>query len=74
MLKTILVLIVVAIAIYLLKRRSDKEIAKPAPNGGLPPAGASGGTGTDTTIRPGDPGYDDLVNTAKGAQGPGPNN
>jgi len=70
MLATIITLLVVAIIVYLLKRQSDKEIAKPAPNSGLPPAGASGGNGPDTTIKPGDPGYEDLVNTAKGAQGP----
>ena len=49
MFATIITLLVAAIAIYLLKRQSDKEIAKPAPNRGLPPAGASGGNGEPQT-------------------------
>lgn len=72
MIATILTLLAAAVVIYLLKRQSDKEIAKPAANGGLP--NTHGGGGEDTTIKPGDPGYEDLVNTAKGAQGPGPGN
>ena len=59
MLATIVTLLVAGIAIYLLKKKSDKEAAKPAPNNGLPPAGASGGNGeAQTTDKYSDGGSD----------------
>lgn len=68
MFTTIITLLVVAVIVYLLKRQSDKEIAKPAPNGGLPNTHGGGNAGGN--LQPGDPGYDAAVETAKGAQGP----
>ena len=64
---TIITLLLAALVIYLLKRQSDKEIAKPAPNGGLPDTHGGGSAGGN--LQPGDPGYDDAVNTAKGGAG-----
>ena len=64
---TILTLIAVAALVYFLKRKSDKEIATPAPNGGLPNTHGGGSAGGN--LQPGDPGYDDAVNTAKGGAG-----
>ena len=64
---TIATLVVAAVIIYLLKRKSDKEIAKPAANGGLPDTHGGGNAGGN--LQPGDPGYDAAVETAKGAAG-----
>jgi hypothetical protein len=65
---TIATLIAVAVIVYLLKRKSDKEIAKAAANGGLPNTYSGGNAGGN--LQPGDPGYEAAVETAKGAQGP----
>lgn len=67
MFATILTLIAVAVIFYLLKRKSDKEIAKPAQNNGLPNTHGGGNAGGN--LQPGDPGYDAAVDTAKGGAG-----
>lgn len=67
MFATILTLIAAAAIIYFLKRKSDKEIATPAKNGGLPDTHGGGNAGGN--LQPGDPGYDAAVETAKGAAG-----
>ena len=73
MFATILTLIVVSVIVYLLKRKSDKEIAKAdadrAANPIAMPPGNNSGGNAGGNLQPGDPGYDAAVDTAKGAAG-----